>query len=69
MKNVQKGYMKLTPHGWTVSYGRGNFHNTLKVAPDDCKDFEFTDRGWIFFKIVTIDGKERAKIEKRHGNL
>lgn len=57
--------MKLTPHGWMVSYGQGNFHKSLKVATDDCKDFEFTDRGWILFKIVTIDSKERAKIEKR----
>ena len=57
--------MKLTPHGWTVSYGQGNFHKSLKVAPDDCKDFNFCDRGWILFKIVTIDGKERAKIERK----
>ena len=56
--------MKLTPHGWLVSYSQGKFHKTLRVDPNDCKDLEFTDRGWIFFKITTIEGKERAKIEK-----
>ena len=64
MKGVRKGYMKLTPHGWLVSYSQGKFYKTLRVDPNDCKDLEFTDRGWIFFKIVTIEGKERAKIEK-----
>lgn len=57
--------MKLTPHGWTVSYERGNFHNTLKVATEDCKDLEPEDRGWILFTITSIDGKERAKIQQR----
>lgn len=66
MKNVHKGYMKLTPHGWTVSYGEhSKFIKTMLMDPDNCKDFEFCDRGWIFFKIITKNGKQRAKIERK----
>lgn len=65
MKDVKRGYMKLTPWGWQVMYGEGSYNKTLLMVPDDCKDFEFTDRGWIFFSIINHNGKKRAKLHKK----
>ena len=65
MNKVHRGYMKLTPWGWQVAYGQSKFTKIILMDVDDCKDFKFEDRGWIFFKIITKNGKQRAKFERK----